>query len=72
MNEEFTLITDIEGAEAEVFFKDKNSLKMCSQIIAELDNTLSYSIDEQVDQLLSYGFKMKERYGNVFVFIKSN
>lgn len=70
LNENFTLITDIEGAEADIFFKDGNSLSLCSQIIAELENTSSYSIEEQVTKLLSYGFKIKERYGNVFVFIK--
>lgn len=72
VNKNFTLITDIEGAESEVFFKDKNALKLCSEIIAELENTFSYSIEEQVDKLSKYGFKVKERYGNVFVFTRSH
>jgi len=71
INEEFTLITDIEGAEAEIFFKDKNALKNCIQIIAELEETSLYSISSQIKQLQSIGFVITEMYGNVIVMDRS-
>ena len=62
---QFCLITDIEGEEAEIFFKDEASLDMCEIVIAELEDTPSYSIDDQIEKLLSLGFNLTERYGNV-------
>ena len=61
----YTLITDIEGAEASIFFEDSQALDNCDRIIAELDNTPMYSADEQLIKLNSLGFKISERYGNV-------
>ena len=37
IDEKFTLITDISGAENEIFFKDPMALKNCDTIIAELE-----------------------------------
>ena len=64
----YTLITDIEGAESEIFFKDEVALENCVRIIAELEETSSYSIEEQINKLISVGFRITESYGNVFVF----
>lgn len=66
--EKYTLISDIEGAEADIFFEDAEALKNCTKIICELDNTNKYPIESQVNQLLSIGFLKKEQYSNVFVF----
>jgi len=68
VNDEYTLITDIEGAESEIFFVDKIALKNCVRIIAELEETPSYSMEEQINKLISIGFSITESYGNVFVF----
>lgn len=68
VNDEYTLITDIEGAESEIFFKDEIALKNCVRIIAELEETSAYSIEEQINKLISVGFSITESYGNVFVF----
>lgn len=64
---EYTLITDIEGAEEAVFFKDEAALKKCVLIIAELENTSSHTIDEQISKLQDIGFSLIERYGSVVV-----
>ena len=64
----FTLISDIEGAEAPIFFEDSQSLKLCETIIVELENTPLKSIKTQVMAIKKIGFKLLEFYGNVYVF----
>ena len=66
----YTLITDIEGAESEIFFKDKIALKNCEIIIAELENVQKYTVEKQISELVKLGFKICERYGNVIVMTK--
>ena len=68
--ERFTLITDIEGAEADIFFMDKESLINCNEIIAELEDTEVHSQEDQINQLESLGFKLIERYGKVVVMVR--
>ena len=68
VNGKYTLITDIEGAESEIFFKDETALMNCVRIIAELEETPSYSIEAQIGKLISVGFSITESYRNVFVF----
>lgn len=65
IDDEYTLIADIEGAEEPIFYKDQAALEKCVLIIAELENTSSYTIDEQICKLMDIGFNLKERYGNV-------
>jgi len=67
----FTLISDIEGAEASIFFDDGNALLNCEMIIAEIENTTLYSFDEQMSRLIGLGYHVKERYGNVVVFART-
>tara|TARA_A100001388_G_scaffold269931_1_gene246877 strand:- start:329 stop:1129 length:801 start_codon:yes stop_codon:yes gene_type:complete len=67
IEDEYTLITDIEGAEEAVFYKDEVALKKCVLIIAELENTYSHTIDEQISKLQDIGFNLTERYGSVVV-----
>jgi FkbM family methyltransferase len=64
---EYTLIADIEGAEEAVFYKDEAALKKCVVIIAELTNTTSHTIEEQISKLQDVGFNLTERYGVVVV-----
>lgn len=64
---EYTLLADIEGAEESIFFKDEAALKKCVLIIAELENTSSHTIDEQINKLQHIGFSLTERYGSVVV-----
>lgn len=66
----YTLITDIEGAEAEIFFKDKIALKKCETIIAEIENVSKYTVEKQISELVKLGFEICERYGNVLVMTK--
>lgn len=70
INHPYTLISDIEGAEAEIFFQDKQSLINCATIIIELDDTKKYSKNNQIHQIKKLGFKIIEYYGNVYVFKK--
>ena len=67
INQLYTLISDIEVAEAEVFFEDKQSLINCERIIVEVENTEKYSKNIQISKI-----KNLECYGNVFVFQKIN
>ena len=70
IKDSYTLITDIEGAEAEIFFKDKVALKTCEKIIAELEDTSTHTVNEQISELNKLGFKIFESYGNVVVMTK--
>ena len=49
--------------------KDIDSLRNCALIVAELENTPTWSIDDQVEALRESGFDVVESYGNVFVFL---
>ena len=66
----YTLITDIEGAEAHIFSKDADALKECRTIIVELENTRSFSKRDQINLLTQVGFNIAESYGDVYVFTK--
>ena len=65
---DFALITDIEGAEAEILFKDPESLRGCRIIVTELENTSRYTIRQQAARLEEIGFELRERFRNVFAF----
>jgi FkbM family methyltransferase len=64
----FTLITDIEGAESDIFFKDVASLSKCNKIIAELEPISSITVEDQINQITLIGFELIELYGNVVYF----
>ena len=72
INDEFTLITDIEGAEEQIFFEDEAALQKCICIIAELEDTSSNSIDQQINRLKGIGYSLIERYGSVIVMRRQN
>ena len=65
----YVLITDIEGAEVDLLQNDIDTLRNCALIVAELENTPTWSIDDQVEALRESGFDVVESYGNVFVFL---
>jgi FkbM family methyltransferase len=65
---DFALISDIEGGEAEVLFQDPESLRGCRVIVAELDNTPRFTIEQQAARLVELGFELLERFRNVFAF----
>lgn len=64
----YALISDIEGAEADIFFNDGDVLQHCQAIVAELEPTPRYSLDDQINCLIDLGFVMDARFGNVFAF----
>ena len=66
----FTLISDIEGAEGEIFLNDIDSLSLCKTIITELEETDAFSKSVQINMLETYGFRVQESYDNVYVFVK--
>lgn len=68
----YTLITDIEGAEINIFFHDEISLKSCEKIICELEDTTNYTVDDQLKKLNQIGFEIVEQYNNVFVLFSKN
>lgn len=65
---DFALITDIEGAEAEILFNDPESLRGCRIIVTELENTPRYTMQQQAARLAELGFELRERFRNVFAF----
>ena len=70
IKENYTLITDIEGDEASVFFNDYQALNQCKNIIAEIDDAPTATAKEQISQLQKIGFSIAEQYGRVYVFTK--
>lgn len=64
----YILVSDIEGAEAEIFFEDKDALDRCVAIVVELEDTKHYTQENQVAQILRLGFFMVYSYGRVFLF----
>jgi hypothetical protein len=67
----FTLIMDIEGSEASIFFKDAKNLNLCNQIICELHACKNFSIEDLVKKIQQINFILVERYNNVFYFKKN-
>lgn len=65
----FALITDIERAEVDLLRNDIDSLSNCTLIVAELENTTMWSIDDQIAALCEFGYDVAESYGNVFAFL---
>ena len=66
---EFTLVSDIEGAEAEVFKMDYGSFENCRQIIIELHDTNYMKIDEMVNFITQkIQFTYIDNHGPVYVF----
>ena len=73
--EDYTLVSDIEGAEAEIILKDKMSLRRCRQIIIEVHDVKLDGQDFTVDDLkrsimTEHGFNLVAEYRRVFVFNK--
>ena len=46
------------------------ALELCFQIICELEDIPNFSIDRQLNRLNQLGFKVIEKYGNVFYLEK--
>ena len=67
----FTLLADIEGAEAGLLIDDAPSLSRCDQVLIELHETRYsgrvYTADELLDLALALGFVVEASYGNVYV-----
>lgn len=71
----FQLVTDIEGAEAELFANEAAALQNCTQVISELHDTTLNGKQIKVNDIVESatkgcGFKVHDRYSNVFVFRK--
>ena len=66
----FTLIADIEGAEAYIIREDKEGLSDCQHLFLELHNTaysgVSVSAEEMLRELIDiHDFCLQDRYSNV-------
>lgn len=69
---EYILISDIEGAEADIWFMDQQALNSCSHIVAELEDTKKYTAQAQLEQLGALGFRITYGYGRVYLLEKLN
>ncbi len=67
---EYLLISDIEGAEADIWFRDEKALERCGAIIVELEETEILSISGQLKKIEALGFSKQYSYGRVFCFAK--
>jgi FkbM family methyltransferase len=68
---DFTLVSDIEGSEYDILYKDQAAFERCRQIIIELHNTAEASIDELSNYIVeALGYELQFRNGNVFVFTR--
>jgi FkbM family methyltransferase len=69
---DYTLVADIEGAEAGIIYSDMPALQHCRQIIIEFHPTVhnqrSIQSDHLINKLISYGYTLCDRYGSVCVF----
>jgi len=70
IEDDYCLITDIEGNEAPIFFEDSKALGKCVNIIAEIEDTQNVSANRQINQLKKIGFSLIEQHGRVYVFSK--
>ncbi len=75
VEQESTLICDIEGSEIEILQNDKQALLLCKCLFIELHKTVYENIIYEVEALKTliekdHGFKLIERDGNVFYFEK--
>jgi FkbM family methyltransferase len=66
----YILVSDIEGAEAYIWFSDPTALTLCQAIVVELESTITFTIDDQVSKLKSLGFFLQYQYGRVYLFIR--
>lgn len=69
----YSLVSDIEGAEAGFIMGSPEVLKDCRQIIIELHDTTHrgerLEVPELVDALVStHGFRVRDQYGPVYAF----
>lgn len=69
----FALVTDIEGAEVDIFLHEQDSLKRCQLMISELHETVHdgrrYSIKDLLDLASRLGFREKDRHRDVYVLV---
>lgn len=64
----FQLISDIEGAEVEIFKSEPEALSRCVRLIIELEEVDVMTISDQLNFILSLGFILTSVDGNVHVF----
>ena len=72
----FTLVSDIEGAEITILINDEIALKKCKKIIIEFHDTeyngRKYLIQDMVNIVINNNFKILDHCESVFVFIKND
>lgn len=70
--EDYTLVADIEGAEAGFIFGPLEALRGCQQILIELHDTTwegaRWTVQDFIDRLQASGFTLCHRYGPVCHF----
>ena len=68
--DEYSLISDIEGAEVGIIRRDAEALKRCRQIVIELHDTSKTESIETLREALvgDHGFRLVDRNGPVCVF----
>lgn len=70
--EDYILVSDMEGAEAEMFLCDGESVRRAKRIISELDpgdhQGEIVSVERQIATLRDLGFRVVHRHGNRMVF----
>ena len=72
---DYSLVSDIEGAEVNFIMDDIGALDRCQQIVIELHKTMwsgkSLEIEELVDKITEdHHFSLRTQHGAVFVFEK--
>jgi FkbM family methyltransferase len=66
----YLLIADIEGAEADIWFRDEEALAGCQAIVVELEDCNTYRIADQIERIHDLGFVESYSYGHVYCFKK--
>ncbi len=72
----YSLVCDIEGAEAAIFINEKAALDTCKYIFIELHTIqyagVNYSVDQLTTMISQKGFDLKDKHGPVFYFSRKD
>ena len=72
---DYTLVCDIEGAEAEILNEEDSAVRSCKHLFLELHDTSykgrNYSVDDLVSLIITkFEFQQVDQYGPVFYFTR--
>lgn len=68
--EDYALLADLEGAEAEILKHDSQALRRCKRAVIELHDTPRASVAELIEEFRRAGLAVADQHGPVAVFVR--